>query len=148
MKRMSDREVAEKVFSEFNDFVKSVHSEYGVGAGMFIISLEEDNMDTLIGSVFGNVRKWGKHWEERLMDCAIETIEGATSSAKEQCEERKQLDERTIELAKKLGILDEDGKIDMDELKKCADDCERKVKDIDALAGSLQKIIDRNECWQ
>lgn len=145
MKRMTDREVAEKVLSEFNDFVKSVHSEYGVGAGMFIISLEDDNMDSLIGSVFGNVRKWGKHWEERLKDCAIQTIEGATNSAKEQCEERKELDERTIELAEKLGIL-KDGEIDMEELKKCAEDCDRKVKDIDALADSLQKIIDRNEC--
>lgn len=146
MKRMSDKEVAEKVLSEFNDFVKSVHSEYGVGAGMFIISLEDDNMDTLVGSVFGNVRKWGKHWEERLKDCAIETIESATRSAKEKCENYKKIDERTIELAKKLGILNEDGEIDMDELKKCADDCDRKVKDIDALADSLQKIIDRNEC--
>ena len=146
MKRMSDREVAEKVLSEFNDFVKGVHNEYGVGAGMFIISLEEDNMDTLVGSVFGNVRKWDKHWEDRLMDCAKETIEGATSSAKERFEDYKKLDERTIELAKKLGILTEDGEIDMDELKKCAEDCDRKVKDIDALADSLQKIIDRNEC--
>lgn len=145
MKRMTDREVAEKVLSEFNDFVKSVHSEYGVGAGMFIISLEDDNMDSLIGSVFGNVRKWGKHWEERLKDCAIETIEGATRSAKERCEDYKKIDERTIELAEKLGIL-KDGKIDMEELKKCAEDCDRKVKDIDALADSLQKIIDRNEC--
>lgn len=145
MKRMSDKEVAEKVLSEFNDFVKSVHSEYGVGAGVFIISLEDDNMDTLVGSVFGNVRKWGKHWEDRLKDCAIETIEGATRSAKERCEDYKKIDERTIELAEKLGIL-KDGEIDMDELKKCADDCDRKVKDIDALADSLQKIIDRNEC--
>lgn len=145
MKRMTDREVAEKVLSEFNDFVKSVHSEYGVGAGMFIISLEDDNMDSLIGSVFRNVRKWGKHWEERLKDCAIETIEGATRSAKERCEDYKKIDERTIELAEKLGIL-KDGKIDMEELKKCAEDCDRKVKDIDALADSLQKIIDRNEC--
>ena len=146
MKRMSDKEVAEKVLSEFNDFVKSVHSEYGVGAGMFVISLEDDNMDTLVGSVFGNVRKWNKHWEDRLKDCAIETIEGATKSAKEQCEERKQLDERTIELAKKLGILDEDGEIDMDELKKCAEDCDRKVKDIDEIANNLKKVIDRNKC--
>ena len=146
MKRMSDKEVAEKVLSEFNDFVKSVHAEYGVGAGMFIISLEEDNMDTLIGSVFGNVRKWDKHWEDRLKDCAIQTIEGATNSAKEQCEERKKIDERTIELAKKLGILDEDGEIDMDELKKCAEDCDRKVKDIDEIANNLKKIVDRNKC--
>ena len=146
MKRMSDKEVAEKVFSEFNDFVKSVHSEYGVGAGMFVISLEDDNMDTLVGSVFGNVRKWNKHWEDRLKDCAIETIEGATKSAKEQCEERKQLDERTIELAKKLGILDEDGEVDMDELKKCAEDCDRKMKDIDEIANILKKVIDRNKC--
>ena len=146
MKRMSDKEVAEKVLQEFNDFVKSVHSEYGVGAGMFIISLEEDNMDTLIGSVFGNVRKWSEHWEERLKDCAIETIEGATRSAKEQCEERKKIDERTIELAEKLGILDEDGEIDMDELKKCAEDCDRKVKDIDEIANNLKKVIDRNKC--
>ena len=145
MKRMSDREVAEKVLSEFNDFVKSVHSEYGVGAGMFIISLEDDSMDTLVGSVFGNVRKWGKHWEDHLKDCAIETIEGATRSAKEKCEDYKKIDDRTIELAEKLGIL-KDGEIDMDELKKCAEDCDRKVKDIDALADSLQKIIDRNEC--
>ena len=146
MKRMSDKEVAEKVLSEFNDFVKSVHSEYGVGAGMFIISLEDDNMDTLVGTVFGNVRKWDKHWEDRLKDCAIETIEGATRSAKERCEERKQLDERTIELAKKLGILDEDGEIDMDELKKCAEDCDRKMKDIDEIANNLKKVIDRNKC--
>ena len=87
MKRMSDKEVAEKVLNEFNDFVKGVHNEYGVGAGMFIISLEEDNMDTLVGSVFGNVRKWSEHWEDRLKDCAIETIEGATRSAKERCED-------------------------------------------------------------
>ena len=127
MKRMSDKEVAEKVLNEFNDFVKSVHAEYGVGAGVFIISLEEDNMDTLVGSVFGNVMKWGKHWEERLKDCAVETIMGATSSAKKCCEERKKIDERTIELAEKLGIL-KDGEIDMDELKKCAEDCDRKVK--------------------
>ena len=146
MKRMTDKEVAEKVLSEFNDFVKSVHSEYGVGAGMFIISLEDDNMDTLVGTVFGNVRKWDKHWEDRLKDCAIETIEGATRSAKERCEERKQLDERTIELAKKLGILDEDGEIDMDELKKCAEDCDRKMKDIDEIANNLKKVIDRNKC--
>ena len=145
MKRMSDKEVAEKVLSEFNDFVKSVHAEYGVGAGVFIISLEEDNMDTLIGSVFGNVMKWNEHWEDRLKDCAIETIAGATRSAKECCEERKKIDERTVELAEKLGIL-KDGEIDMDELKKCAEDCDRKVKDIDALADSLQKIVDRNKC--
>ena len=146
MKRMTDKEVAEKVLSEFNDFVKSVHSEYGVGAGMFIISLEDDNMDTLVGSVFGNVRKWDKHWEDRLKDCAIETIEGATRSAKKQYEDYKKIDERTIELAKKLGILDEDGEIDMDELKKCAEDCDRKVKDIDELANILKKVIDRNKC--
>ena len=146
MKRMSDKEVAEKVLSEFNDFVKSVHSEYGVGAGMFIISLEDDNMDTLVGSVFGNVRKWGKHWEEHLKDCAIETIEGATSSAKERFEDYKKLDGQTIELAEKLGILTEDGEIDMDELKKCAEDCDRKVKDIEELANTLKKVIDRNKC--
>ena len=146
MKRMSDKEVAEKVLNEFNDFVKSAHSEYGVGAGMFIISLEDDNMDTLVGSVFGNVRKWDKHWEDRLKDCAIETIEGATRSAKERCEDYKKIDERTIELAKKLGILDEDGEIDMDELKKCAEDCDRKVKDIDEIANNLKKVIDRNKC--
>lgn len=145
MKRMSDKEVAEKVLSEFNDFVKGVHSEYGVGAGMFIISIEEDNMDTLVGSVFGNVRKWDDHWEDRLKDCAIETIEGATRSAKEQCEERKKIDVRTIGLAEKLGIL-KDGEIDMDELKKCAEDCDRKVKDIDELANNLKKVVDRNKC--
>ena len=145
MKRMSDKEVAEKVLSEFNDFVKSVHDEYGVGAGMFIISLEDDNMDTLVGSVFGNVRKWGKHWEDRLKDCAIETIEGATRSAKEKCEDYKKIDERTIELAEKLGIL-KDGEIDMDELKKCAEDCGRKVKDIDELANNLKKVVDRTKC--
>ena len=146
MKRMSDKEVAEKVVSEFNDFVKNVHDKYGVGAGMFIISLEDDNMDTLAGSVFGNVRKWDKHWEDRLKDCAIGTIEGATKSAKEQCEDYKKIDERTIELAKKLGILDEDGEIDMEELKKCAEDCDRKVKDIDEIANNLKKVIDRNKC--
>ena len=146
MKRMSDKEVAEKVLSEFNDFVKSAHSEYGVGAGMFVISLDDDNMDTLVSSVFGNVRKWGKHWEDRLKDCAIETIEGAARSAKERCEDYKKIDERTIELAKKLGILDEDGEIDMDELKKCAEDCDRKMKDIDELANNLKKVVDRNKC--
>lgn len=145
MKRMSDKEVAEKVLSEFNDFVKSVHDEYGVGAGMFIISLEDDNMDTLVGSVVGNVRKWCKHWEDCLKDCAIEIIEGATSSAKEKCEEYKKIDERTIELAEKLGIL-KDGEIDMDELKKCAEDCDRKVKNIDELANNLKEVIDRNKC--
>lgn len=142
---MSDKEIAEKVMEKFSKFVKSIHDEYDVGAGMFIISLEEDNVDTLIGSVFGNVRKWDDHWEERLKNCAIETIAGATRSAKEQCEERQKMDERTIKLAKKLGILTEDGKIDMDELKKCAEDCGRKVKDLDELANDLQKIIDRNE---
>lgn len=146
MKRMSDKEVAEKVLSEFNDFVKSVHDKYGVGAGVFIISLEDDNMDTLIGSVFGNVMKWSEHWEDLLKDCAIETIMGATRSAKERYEERKKIDERTIELAKKLGILDEDGEIDMEELKKCAEDCDRKVKDIDELANNLKKIVDRTKC--
>lgn len=145
MKRMPDKEVAEKVLNEFNDFVKSAHAEYGVGAGIFIISLEEDNMDTLIGSVFGNVRKWDKHWEDRLKDYAIKTITGATRSAKEQCEERKQLEERTIELAEKLGIL-KDGEIDMEELKKCAEDCGRKAKDIDEIANNLKKIIDRTKC--
>ena len=145
MKRMSDKEVAEKVLSEFNDFVKGVHNEYGVGAGMFVISLEDDNMDTLVGSVFGNVRKWGEHWEDRLKDCAIETIEGATRSAKEKCEDYKKIDERTIELAKKLGIL-KDGEIDMEELKKCAEDCGRKVKDIDELANNLKKVVDRTKC--
>ena len=48
-------------------------------------------------------------------------------------------------VAKKLGILTEDGKIDMDELKKCADDCDRKVKDLDELANGLKEIVDRNE---
>lgn len=146
MKRMTDKEVAEKVLREFNDFVKNVHSEYGVGAGMFIISLEDDSMDTLVGSVFGNVRKLDKHWEERLKDCAIETIEGASSSAKERLEDYKKLDGQTIELAKKLGIINEDGEIDMDELKKCAEDCGRKVKDLDEIANALKKIIDRNKC--
>ena len=145
MKRMSDKEVAEKVLNEFNDFVKSVHAEYGVGAGVFIISLEEDNMDTLVGSVFGNVRKWSEHWEDRLKDCAIETIEDATRSAKERCEDYKKIDERTIELAEKLGIL-KDGEIDMEELKKCAEDCDRKVKDIDEIANNLKKVVDRNKC--
>lgn len=145
MERMSDQEIAEKVMEKFNKFLKSVHDEYGLGAGMFIISLEEDNVNTLIGSVFGNVRKWNDHWEERLKNCAVETIAGATRSAKEQCEERKNKDERTIKLAKKLGILTEDGKIDMDELKKCADDCDRKVKDLDELANGLKEIVDRNE---
>lgn len=141
---MSDKKLAEKVMEKFNKFLKSVHDEYGVGAGMFIISLEEDNVDTLIGSVFGNVRKWDDHWEERLKNCAIETIAGATRSAKEQREERQEFDERTIKLAKKLGIL-KDGKIDMDELKKCVDECDEQVKDLDELANKLQKIIDRNE---
>lgn len=145
MKRMSDKEVAEKVLSEFNDFVKSVHDEYGVGAGVFIVSLEDDNMDTLVGSVFGNVRKWGKHWEYRLKDCAIETIEDATRSAKEKCEDYKKIEERTIELAKKLGIL-KDGEIDMDGLKKCAEDCDRKVEDIDEIANNLKRIVDRTKC--
>ena len=145
MKRMSDKEVAEKVLNEFNDFVKGVNAEYGVGAGMFIISLEEDNMDTLVGSVFGNVRKWSEHWEDRLKDCVIETIEGATRSAKERCEDYKKIDERTIELAEKLGIL-KDGKIDMGELKKCAEDCDRKVENIDELANNLKKVVDRNKC--
>lgn len=144
MERMSDKKLAEKVMEKFNKFLKSVHDEYGVGAGMFIISLEEDNVDTLIGSVFGNVRKWDDHWEERLKNCAIETIAGATRSAKEQREERQQFDEHTIKLAKKLGIL-KDGKIDMDELKKCVDECDEQVKDLDELANKLQKIIDRNE---
>ena len=141
---MSDEEIAEKVLEKFSKFIKDVHDEYGVGAGMFIISLEEDNVDTLIGLVFGNVRKWDDHWEERLKNCAVEAIAGATRSAKESCEERKKMDERTIKLAKKLGIL-KDGKIDMDELKKCADDCDRKVKDLDEIANNLKKIVDRNE---
>lgn len=145
MERMSDEEIAKKVLEKFNEFLKSVHDEYGVGAGMFIISLKEDDVKTLIGSVFGNVRKWDEHWEERLKNCAIETIAGATKNAKEQWEERKKIDERTIELAEKLGIL-KDGKIDMDELKKCADDCDRKVKDLDELANKLKEIVDRNEC--
>ena len=75
----------------------------------------------------------------------IETIEGATRSAKEKCEDYKKIDERTIELAEKLGIL-KDGEIDMDELKKCAEDCGRKVKDIDELANNLKKVVDRTKC--
>lgn len=34
----------------------------------------------------------------------------------------------------------------MDELKKCAEDCDRKVKDIDELANNLKKVVDRNKC--
>ena len=156
------QKIANKLMSEFSDFIQHCAEKYGVGHGMFIISLEKDNADAMIGSVFGNTATYNKHIEERMLEVAKQTIEGSSIAAKERNAKKervaKKIADKVTEIAEQIVEIEDkkekiwelanqfeivkDGEINKEKLTKVVENNGGTKEEADDFANILKEMIE------
>lgn len=126
----SVEEKGEAIKKELSDFIKHIHTEYGIGHGCLVMEISEG---VTMGTLFGNIKTFDENTERVLLDSAKRTIAGGAKEAQKQFDTKKEeiaekvaqvvcdllsLDEKkehSYRIAVKEGII-VDNKVDCDKL--------------------------------
>lgn len=161
----NEKEVADKIMSEFSKFVAKCSKEYGMGTGMLVVSTSNKNVDAMIGTIFGNASTFDKRTEERLREVAKQTLDGSIEAAKNKKEQNNdlahQLADKVVELAENIAKLESkkeraweiaqekglvvDGKVDEEELAEFVKRNNGDEKDVKDFKRILEDLIEEHK---